>query len=156
MPKTETVFEVLDRLGWYEEIAIIRDADDPAQDEAQRVLDYPIVRCGDSKVVLAVDREELEADVTDGVEVHFDEVGNITHVTYDAHAIVDAIIAKLAFREVEWDTGAKRGTKDALIGRIEQDLGDTLLVLPDGSSVALTPGLEVALLKPSPTSKEGE
>ena len=41
--KPETVFEVLDRLGWHEELRIIRDADDPAQDEARDILDATVL-----------------------------------------------------------------------------------------------------------------
>ena len=103
----------------------------------ESIPDYPIVQCGDSKVVLAVDREELvEAVHNDplaqevvSVTIEHNKRGDesrVVNVEVDYLTIIDAILAKLSFREVEGP---------AMRSDVES-------------------GEDVVTLKPLPTSKE--
>ena len=121
-------------------------------DHKNPVLDYPIVPCGDSSVVLAVDRDEL-AEAVGRVPIGTNIMGEgIPLLPEQADAVVDAILGELRFREVEavgviHDNGVGDPTHYFYSGSVDEGNYRVIEAYDIG---------EVALLKPSPTSKERE
>lgn len=104
-------------------------------DATNPILDYPIVRCGDKGVVLAVGREELALAVSEKRAAY-----DRGHLTWDS--LLDAILAKLGFREVA----------DGAIGEVVE--GSVILEEPSGATINVGCGIEVAVLRPESASKE--
>ena len=108
------------------------------------LFNYPIVHCGDSKAVLAVDREELGQPIR---EARSDIMMDRGVINAMASEVLDAILAKLDLREVE---------------EVRH------LAIPEGQFEAVIPVrldthtgrgcryVDFAILKPPPTSKERE
>ena len=125
------------------ETRIVRDAADaPPTGHSTSILvfdgDNPIldalIGCRGRVVYTAEDVEAAGEAVKDGVTVHFDEVGDITHVTYDVDAIARAAIT--AAGGVVADEGPLRlqeypEPQTVLVdgGLIELGTGDTLYIV---------------------------
>lgn len=122
-----------------------------------------IIRCGDSKVVLAVDREELQGAVCEACAMANDCGRTPQEEDGCADQVIDAILAKLDLREIaETDDGDQwLGVVDHFEG-FNREVAEIALVepaatVPKGYRVEdIRAGDTIAILKPPPTSKERE
>lgn len=151
---SETVRDVLERVGRGHKLGSLHGDAFKLYGEIVEMLGYahlfdaPIVCCGDSRVVLAVNREELAEAYEDAARKAVDTNDH----TAGPLAGVDALLAKLDLREVE------------AIGHIhDNDVGDPSYYFYAGTvdegnyrTLDAYDIDEVAVLKPVQASKERE